>query len=476
MVSSRFAETHILHNLAQLYDDTITAVPLHTVRCRRRPSDPWFDAECRHAKRRVRRFERAARSATPADAAAAHALWIAERRIYRDLRRQKRESFWTEKVRSEKSCPHELWRSVNDLMGRGSTPASSTIAAGDFHRFMDDKVAGVRASTDRAPPPQYTTAPSDCSLHHFTQLTTDDVVAAVRQLPDKQSATDPIPTRLLKEHVDVLLPFLTALFNRSLSLGVVPSGFKTAYITPRLKKPDLDPADVKSFRPISNLTVLSKLLERLVARQLLDHVSVYKLLPDFQSAYRAQHSTETAVLKVLSDILTAADRGDLSMLTLLDLSAAFDTVDHPILLRRLKISYGFNGVVHMWISSYLANRTQYVLCPGSRSTPLLVLCGVPQGSVLGPLLFLLYTADKYTWWSTLNCIHICMPTTPRSMGPVDRAPLTVYGLVLLIAVRCRRRLDAFQSTSTKRIQDGSTVVRLSSSTKSATFRSASRRI
>ena len=155
-------------------------------------------------------------------------------------------------------------------------------------------------------------------------------------------------------HVDVFAPFLTALFNRSLSLGVVPSGFKAAYITPRLKKPDLDPADVKSFRPISNLTILSKLLERLVARQLLEHVR--KLLPSLQSAYRAQHSTETAVLKVLSYILTAADRGDLSMLTLHDLSAAFDTVDHPILLRRLMTSYGLNSVVHMWISSYLANQ------------------------------------------------------------------------------------------------------------------------
>ena len=101
-----------------------------------------------------------------------------------------------------------------------------------------------------------------------------------------------------------------------------------------------------------------------------------------QSAYRAQHSTETAVLKVLSDILIAADHGDLSMLTLLDLSAAFDTVDHPILHCRLKTSYGLNSVVHMWICSYLANRTQYVRCPGSRSTSLPVLCGVPR---VGPL-------------------------------------------------------------------------------------------
>jgi len=114
-----------------------------------------------------------------------------------------------------------------------------------------------------------------------------------------------------------------------------------------------------------------------------------------QSAYRAQHSTETAVLKVLLDILTAADRSDLLMLTLLDLSAAFDTVDHPILQRHLMTSHSVNGVVHSWISSYLANRTQYVRFPGSRSTPLPLpmLCGVPQESILGPICFLLYTAD-----------------------------------------------------------------------------------
>ena len=115
----------------------------------------------------------------------------------------------------------------------------------------------------------------------------------------------------------------------------MPSVFKSAYITPLLKKADFDPADAKSYRPISNLTVLLKLLERLVACQLLDYFKYSNLLPRLQNAYRAHHSTETAVLKVLADILLAVDSGDLALLTLLNLSAAFDTVDHVTLLRRL---------------------------------------------------------------------------------------------------------------------------------------------
>ena len=105
------------------------------------------------------------------------------------------------------------------------------------------------------------------------------------------------------------------------------------------------------------------------------------------------HSTETAVLKVLSNILIAADTGSLSMLALLDLLVAFDTVDHLILLCRLQTSYGLGGNVLAWFTSYLANQTQYVHCSESVSTTLSVLFGVPQGSVLGPILFLLYTAD-----------------------------------------------------------------------------------
>ena len=171
-------------------------------------------------------------------------------------------------------------------------------------------------------------------------------------IPDKQCVSDPIPTRLLKDNVDLLAPFITELCNRSLSSGVFPTLFKSAFITPLLKKPDMDPAQSKSYRPISNLSVLWKTVERLVARQLVDHLNLWKLMPDLQSAYRANHSTETAVVRVLSDILGTLDRGDFAVLMLLDLSAAFDTVDLETLLRRLETSYGIRGTVLSWFGSY----------------------------------------------------------------------------------------------------------------------------
>ena len=133
-------------------------------------------------------------------------------------------------------------------------------------------------------------------------------------------------------------------------------------------KPNLDPADVQSYRPISNLSVVSKLQERLVASRLLTYLTSNGLLPSLQSTYRVNHSTETAVLCVLTDILKVLDRGDLASLALLDLSAAFNTVDHPTLLRRLQVTYGIRGSVLNWFSSYLSGRSQYVRC-GSTSTP-----------------------------------------------------------------------------------------------------------
>ena len=131
----------------------------------------------------------------------------------------------------------------------------------------------------------------------------------------------------------------------------------------------MDSADAKSYRPISNLSVISKLLERLIAKQLVSYLKDNNLLPDLQSAYRPHHSTETAVLKVLADILLALDSGNLVMLTLLDLSDAFDSVDHNILLCRLRTSYGLRGVCFEWFRSYLSGRTQYVRSTSTCSEP-----------------------------------------------------------------------------------------------------------
>jgi len=192
---------------------------------------------------------------------------------------------------------------------------------------------------------------------------------------------------------DLVAPYVAKLFNRSLSAGQFPVGFKHALITPILKKPGLDSNDVNSYRPISNLSVLSKLFERVVSRQLMDYLQLHHLLPPLQSGFRAGHSTETAVLHVLSDILAAVDAGNLAALVLLDLSAAFDTVDHSILLERLRRTFGVSGTVLQWFESYLRGRTLAVHRSGVSSITSTLECGVPQGSVLGPILFVIYTAD-----------------------------------------------------------------------------------
>jgi len=148
--------------------------------------------------------------------------------------------------------------------------------SGQSHRWTDRQTDG---RTDR----------------QTTIQTVDGVTAAVCVLLDKSCTLYDLPTAQLKAVFDIIAPFLTALFNRSLSSGSVPEAFKAAYITLLLQKSDIDPADVSSYRPVSNLSVVSKLLEWLVARQLLDYLSRSGLLPRLQSAYRAGHSTETAV-------------------------------------------------------------------------------------------------------------------------------------------------------------------------------------
>lgn len=178
--------------------------------------------------------------------------------------------------------------------------------------------------------------------------------------------------------------------NSSLSSGVVPAHFKHAVVQPLIKKPGLDPAVMSNFRPISKLPFLSKILEKLVYSQLLDFLNEHNILEVFQSGFKALHSTESALLRVLNDIFLATDTGDCVVLVLLDLTAAFDTVHHEILLARLEQWVGVKGIALEWFRSYLTDRSFCVRLDGSMSTTAPLLHGVPQGSILGSVLFSLY--------------------------------------------------------------------------------------
>ena len=157
-----------------------------------------------------------------------------------------------------------------------------------------------------------------------------------------------------------------------------------------IKKAIFYPEILKNFRPVSNLSFISKLIEKVVVSRFDDHLVSNGLDENVQSAYKRFHSTETALIRVQNDLLMSIDEAGGVILVLLDLSAAFDTIDHNILLNRM-FSLGVRGSALEWFKSYLSNRKQSVIIDGSRSIESNLSFGVPQGSVLGPILFTVYT-------------------------------------------------------------------------------------
>ncbi len=222
-------------------------------------------------------------------------------------------------------------------------------------------------------------------------MTVDEVVKIMSNAPIKSCQLDPIPTDIFKQSVTTLAPTITSIVNKSLQSGTMPESLKEAMVLPLLKKPQLDVDDLNNHRPVSNLPFISKVIERVVASQLKVHLTTNSLNETNQSAYRQYRSTETALTCVLNDILLAMDHKESVFFILLDLSAAFNTVDHQLLLSRLGARVGVDGVTLEWIKSYLLGRTQYVSIADERSECHQLTSGVPQGSVLGPIFFTIYT-------------------------------------------------------------------------------------
>ena len=170
------------------------------------------------------------------------------------------------------------WSIVDPLLGRGQR-ACDGVSADDLSTFFSEKVERIGLTTSGSAPRTFCPTPSGAAFTQFAPLLPDDVSAAIARLSDKSSVTDPLPVHVLKDVSDVFTPFLMHLYNQSLSTGCVPASFKYSFVTPILKKTGLDKADPSSYRPISNLSVISKMLEHLVARQLVTYLDANRLLP-----------------------------------------------------------------------------------------------------------------------------------------------------------------------------------------------------
>lgn len=362
-----------------------------------RRSSPWFGSvseEVRAAKRARRRAERRWLK---------HGLTIHKelfnkaKRFVSELVHAAKTSFFSAKIAERPSCK-QLFSVCNQLLGKNKpsllpTNYSASELPSRFLDFFQGKISTLRANLDQqsCPAPAVT---ERCfrgvPFLAFHNVSEDIVKRTILHATPTTCDLDPLPTPLLIECLDVLLPSITSLINHSLSSGSFPSIFKSALVKPLLKKPSLNPNDLKNYRPVSNLSFLSKIIEKLVLSQLLEHLTSKNLLSAFQSAYRSHHSTETALLKILNDILISLDNGKVCILTLLDLSAAFDTIDHEILLTRLHTTFGISEIALSWFRSYLSDRNLTVSVNGLLSDSSTLQFGVPQGSVLGPVLFLLY--------------------------------------------------------------------------------------
>jgi len=379
-------------SLNNILRETIdTHAPMKTRTVKERPSAPWLNDNVKNMKRLKRVAERRWQKSGRASDKTKYSL---SKQLYKAAIPNAKKEYFESKFSSVKTSK-EFFQLANSLLGKiTESPLPNSFKPAElpdmFGNYFMNKVSKIREELDSFPIEvdfaQFEGEHLDC----FVPVTEADVRNCITSMASKSCELDPIDTTLFKTCLDEIVDYVTRVFNQSLENGNVPGLFKTAIVKPLLKKPDLDKEILKNYRPVSNLPFLSKVLEKLVLNQLLKHLNSNSLEETFQSAYRRHHSTETALVRVVNDLLNVVDGGSGSMLTLLDLSAAFDTIDHEILLKRLDHSFGISGKALDWFKSYLGGRKQKVVLNNQESKPFDLECGVPQGSVLGPILFVLY--------------------------------------------------------------------------------------
>ncbi|KAF7249458.1 RNA-directed DNA polymerase from mobile element jockey [Varanus komodoensis] len=291
----------------------------------------------------------------------------------------------------------QLFRVVQGLVRPGPKEdpmPPSKARCDDFARHFREKIAQIRHELDSTnesevsgETPMLPSGPK--LLEEFQLLRPDDVDKVLGQVRPTTCLLDPCPSWLINNSKHGIGTWILEVVNASLREGRVPAPLKEAVIRPVLKKASLDPEMATNYRPTANIPFLGKVLERVVAGQLQALLDETDYLDPFQSGFRPGYSTESALVALYDDLCREKDRGSASLLVLLDLSAAFDTIDHGILLDRLA-GLGVGGTALQWFRSYLNGRFQKVVLGEHVSAPWQLCHGVPQGSILSPLLFNIY--------------------------------------------------------------------------------------
>ena len=394
-----------VNSTVQIFNSSIATImdlhcPAKTHKVRSRPSQQWYTSELGDLKRTKRRAERKYKK-YPTSRTRNELNEI--KLVYKKAIFKAREKFYSNISEEEKNDMGKLFKRVNYLVDNNSnrnvlpTATDPTQLANDLGNFFADKVNAIRTEiSDRIDHAQHGLGIehsfSGCTLFDFEPSDKTELTEIITSMNNKFSTVDPIPPSFIKQHLDYFLPILLDIVNKSLSMGF-PDNLKHTTVNPIYKEKGSDSELFKSYRPVSNLPFLSKLIEKVALKRINKHLQSFNLLPLNQSGYIKQHSCETAICKITNDLQQIVHEGKMAVLVLLDLSAAFDTIDHSILINLLQHKFGITGNVLQWLKSYSKGRTFSVKIKHVKGGRILMIYGVPQGSILGPLLFILYISD-----------------------------------------------------------------------------------
>ena len=380
--------------------------PLLTKTIRDVPSVPGFDTQYKEARKRRRNAEKMwKKSGLQAD----YEIFDYLRSHCSELIKSKNSAFYKSQLAKYSNSQKSLFKFANTFLDQSQDivlPPSESLQSvvDEFNQYFTDKINLIRSNFPDSSHEVNNSGEifsAEQKLTEFKSVTVEDIRSILKDSGIKTSSIDPLPSTILEEDIDSWLPLICNLVNTSIKTGSI-EGAKLAHLSPLIKGQSLDSSDLKNYRPISNLSFIGKLIERVVLKQLTEHLDANNLNIPNQSGYKKHHSTETLLVRIVNDILVASDEGSATIVMLLDLSAAFDTVDHRKLLHILKTEVGIDGIALKWFESFLCGRCQKVKINEFESSEIIIMFGVPQGSVLGPVLFNIYIRSLYR---TVQSLH-----------------------------------------------------------------------